>query len=120
MSKYLSLLSIEGSMSAWHYLVIFTTAWLVYQYLKPVTKVHGLPIINRAERFDFFSIKMKQNFLNHASELMRKGFEQVSCFGTPRRHLKSNFSGLEVTARIYDHVRQWAKIGLVSGLCRGN
>ena len=100
--------SIEEFTSAWHYLVLFTTAWLLYQYLKPVPKVHGLPIINRAERLDFFSIKMKQRFLNHASELMREGFEQVSCSGTPRRHLKSRCSGLEVTAGIYDHVRKRA------------
>lgn len=101
--------SIEGCASAWYYLVLFTTAWLVYHYLKPVPKVHGLPIINRADRVDFFSIKMKQRFLNHASELMREGFEQVSfLFWNTSPSLKTKFSLLKVTAGIYDHVRKWA------------
>ena len=73
----------EWHSSIWHTLAIIGILWLVYQYLRPVRNVPGLPVINRAERWDIFSIRMKRRFLNHASELVREGFEKVSYTGIP-------------------------------------
>lgn len=78
MSKYLPFWTHATSIPIWPAVAILGIIWLTYRYLKAVSGVPGLPVINRAERWDLFSIKMKRRFLDHANELMREGFEKVS------------------------------------------
>lgn len=76
-SNHPSISSTESNLSIWQTLVTIGALWLVYRYLRPVPYVPGLPVINRAERWDIFSIRTKRRFLNQASELVREGFEKV-------------------------------------------